>query len=100
MKGIKYLVKGGLEHIIAVVVLTGIIVALIATVVVKNMSGANDLQGVARNKLNGLNADITGDPDAGGTPDPDDEDVDYIGIPDGGGGIHLIIYRKIFGGVI
>ena len=53
--------KGGIETIIAVIILTGIVVALICAAVLPTVRGGNDLAQSAANRLGQLDAKISGD---------------------------------------
>lgn len=56
----KNKLKGGIETIIAVIILTGIVVALILVGVLPTVEGGNDLAKSATGRLSSLNEKIQG----------------------------------------
>ena len=56
----KNKLKGGIETILAVVILTGIVIALIIAAVLPTVEGGNDLAKTATNQLSDLDIKIQG----------------------------------------
>ena len=55
----KKKLKGGIETIIAIVILVGLVIALICAAVIPTMEAGEDLAGTAVNKLNTLGTTIS-----------------------------------------